>query len=143
MGAKHYDPAQVKVTFGGHVVQGYADGTFVEVARNEQSFSLQVGTDGEGTRSKTNNKSGTVTLTLMQSSQSNDVLSGFSLADELSSAGVFPLSVVDKSGKTIVAAETAWIQKPADVEFSREATSRQWVFETDNLIMNIGGNNPI
>jgi len=140
MAVKTYDPKQVIIIIGGNTMTGFADGTFVIVARNEDGWSLQIGTDGEGTRSKSNNKSGTVTFTLMQSSDSNQILSALAALDELSNAGAVPIMVKDNSGESLYIAETAWIRKYADSEFAREAGPREWVLETDVLVPNIAGN---
>lgn len=140
MAVKTYDPAQVLITFNGFNISGIADGTFVQVARNEDAFTLQVGSGGEGVRSKSNNKSGTVTLTLIQSSDSNEILSGFAAADELSNSGSGPLMIKDNSGNSLYMAESAWVKKVADSEFAKEAGSREWVLETDILNSFVGSN---
>lgn len=57
---KTYDPSQVVATVGGRPLAGFAPGTFIEAERAEDAYSMTVGIDGEGTRSKSNNKSGTV-----------------------------------------------------------------------------------
>ena len=138
--AKTYNPAQVAVVFNGHEVSGYADGSFVTVARDEDGWGLSVGSSGEGVRSKMNNKSGTITVTLIQSSESNTFLSGFAELDELSGGGQGPLLVKDNSGSSLHVCESAWIQKVADAEYAREAGSREWVFRTDNLVSHVGDN---
>lgn len=140
MAVKTYDPNQVSVIVGGKIISGFADGSYINVERNEQMFNLKVGVDGEGTRAKSNNKSGKITLTLMQSSSSNDDLSAFAAADELSNSGAVPVLVKDGSGTTLIAAATAWIQKYSNAEFGKEVLTRQWVLETDELIMLVGGN---
>ena len=137
---KTYDPSQVHIIFGPLILTGYADGTFVNVNRKEDMFSLQIGTSGEGTRSKSNNRSGEVMVQLMQSSDSNAALSELALADEIGNVGVFPLFIKDNSGSSIYTAETAWIVKIPDSEFSREAGPREWKFETDVLVAHVGGN---
>jgi hypothetical protein len=140
MGVKTYDPKQVAVIVGGKILHGFGDGTFIVAERNEQAFNLKVGVDGEGTRAKSNNKSGKVTLTLMQSSGSNDDLSAFAVADELSNSGAVPLLIQDHSGRTLCTALTAWIQKYANAEFAKEVSTRSWVLETDELVIFDGGN---
>lgn len=142
MTLKSYYPDQVMVIAGPILVEGYADGTFVTVEQNEDQFSLQVGTDGEACRSRSNNKSGRVTITLGQWSASNDLLTTLAASDRLSANGdgIVPLAVMDKSGRTLCAAEKAWIVKSPSVEFGREATSREWVFESDSIVMGVGGN---
>ncbi len=140
MGVKKFDPKQVKVIVGTHSVSGYAEGTFIECRRNEDSFNLNVGSDGQGVRIKSSNKSGQFELTLQQSSDSNQVLSALAQTDELTSAGTFPVTVEDLSGTSLYIAETAWIMKPADSAFGIEDNNRVWIFESDNIVMNVGGN---
>jgi len=140
MAVKTYDPSQVALIVGGFNITGFADGSFVTVARNADAFALYVGTDGEGTRAKSNNKSGRITITLAQSSDSNAILSGIASLDELSNNGVVPVLVKDSSGLSLYAAETAWIVKSPDSEFGKELGSREWIIETDNLAMFVAGN---
>ncbi len=140
MSVKTYNPKDVIVTFKGLPLSGFADGTFITASRNNQSWNLSVGSDGEGVRAKSNDKSGTVELTLLQSSASNVALAGVMNADELNGSGVGQLEIIDLSGTTLVSAATAWIQQPADIEFAQEKTDRVWTFETDELFMLHGGN---
>ena len=140
MAVAQFDPKQVTVIFGGKIIQGFMDGTFITAERNEQAFNLKVGVDGSGARAKNNNRSGKVTLTLLQTSGSNDDLSSFAAADELSSTGALPLLIRDASGRTVVSALTAWVQKYANAEFAKEISNRVWVLETDELIMLVAGN---
>lgn len=140
MAVKVYDPAQVHVIFNGILIEGIAKDTFVLAERTNDMFSVMVGADGEGARAKTNDTSGTVTVTLMQSSISNDALSAIAAVDELTGDGVGALLVKDGLGRTILAAESAWIKKIASVEYGSEITNREWVFETDDLQMFVGGN---
>ena len=142
MGVSTYDPAQVAVVFAGIPISGYADGTFLSVEQNEDSFALQVGTDGEACRSKSNNRSGRVTFTLGQWSEANDLLSALHNLDinTPNGDGIGPLLVKDNSGRSIFSAEKAWIVKPPAAGYGREAESREWVVETDNLVQFHGGN---
>lgn len=137
---KTYDPKQVSVIVGGKIMQGFADGTFVMVERDEQAFTKKIGVDGEGTRAKSNNKGGKVTITLMQSSSSNDDLSAIAAADELNNSGVVPILIRDASGRSLYSALTAWVQKQTNGEFAGEVSHREWVIDTDELIMFAGGN---
>lgn len=137
-----YAADQVSIIAGPIIVEGLADGTFVTIEQNEDQFSLQVGTDGDACRSKTNNRSGRITMTLGQWSKTNELFTALHAADVLSPSGdgIVPLVVIDKSGTTLCACEKAWIVKPPSVEFGREATSREWVWETDNVVMGVGAN---
>lgn len=139
---KPYDAKQVLITLGAIPISGFADGSFVKIENNEDAFTLQIGTDGEGTRSRTNNDSATVTFTLMQSSLSNDLLSALHNLDKTlpGGGGIVPLLIKDLSGRSLYLAQTAWIKKRPSAEFGREAGPREWVVETDKLIPFDAGN---
>lgn len=140
MSLKTYDPKQVLVLVGGVPMGGFTDGAFVSVSRDEDSFTKVVGADGETSRSKRNNRSGSMTLTLHQTSPSNDVLSALAIADELSNAGVVPVMVKDSSGRSILFSALGWIRKPADSSFSAEIEDREWVLDLADLDMSVAGN---
>ena len=137
-----YDPDDCTLVAFGIPISGYADGTFISVEFNEDSFSLTVGADGDACRAKTSNKSARMTITLLQSSASNDLLSAVHASDILtpSGDGIGPFMLKDNSGRTLCAAEKAWIVKPPTTAFSREVESREWVLETDAMISHVGGN---
>lgn len=139
MSVKSYNPADVLLIVAGRPISGFADGTFIEIGRDNPSFTSGTGSDGEGWRAKSNDKSGTCTLTLLQTSASNDELSILAALDEASGDGVGPLLLKDKSGRSLYAAETCWLEKPADSEFAREVTDREWVIKTDKMIIFVGG----
>ncbi len=140
MAVKTFNAADVILTIAGIKVSGYADGTFITIGRDNPSFTSGTGSDGEGWRAKSNDKSGTCTLTLLRSSASNDALSALVLLDEASGDGVGTLLLKDLAGTSIYEAATCWIEKPADAEFARDGTNREWVIKTDNLVPFAGGN---
>jgi len=137
---REYNPKEVSMIVAGNIVTGYADGTYLSVERNNPSFNLQIGSDGEAVRAKSNDKSGRITITLQSGSPMNDILSGLWKADELNSGGVFTVLVKDNNGASLHSAETAWIVQVANAEYTREASSREWIIETDNLESLVGGN---
>jgi hypothetical protein len=67
-------------------------------------------------------------------------MSGIALLDDASNAGVLPFLMKDLNGTTLVTAENAWILKVPNVEYTRDATSRVWILQTNLLIVNLGGN---
>lgn len=137
--AKTFDPKAVSLIVGGHIVGGFADGTFVSVERNNDSYSRVGGADGEQTRARSNDKSGRFTFTLLQSSTSNSVLQGFQIADEVGNSGQVPVMVKDGNGSELVVAAAAWVVKPANVEHGKEVSNREWVLETGNVDFFGGG----
>ena len=136
-----YDPKSVIMTLGAIPISGLADGTFVTVENNEDAFALQIGADGEGTRSRTNNDSAKITLTLTQASASNDALSALHELDKAfpGGAGVVPFFLRDLLGTASFFAQSAWISKRPKAEFGIDAGTREWVIETDKLVPFDGG----
>lgn len=140
MPAKQYDPKNISIIVGGIAIGGFTDGTFINVERNEDMWTLKVGVDGIGTRSKTNNKSGKYTITLHQSSPSNDYLSALAVTDENTNAGAVPILMRDNLGTTLCTSLTAWVKKIPNAEDGKEVANRAWVMETDQIDMFVGGN---
>jgi hypothetical protein len=140
MAVKSYNPKKVLVSWGEVLFSGFADGEFINAARNNQSVNLAVGSTGAGARAISNDKSGTITVTLLQSSLTNAQLSAAAIADEAGlDGGVKPFLIKDLSGVDLVKAETAWLQQPAAAPYAREISNREWVFETDALEILVGG----
>lgn len=140
---KVYDADQVSISVAGVPVEkGYADGEFLRVEQEADDFLDVVGTDGEVTRSKSNDRRATVTILLHQSAEANDLLSALSNLDRNTpnGAGVGPLLVRDRGGRAIYTAEKCWISRPPDVSFDRQATSREWTLRAADLIRTDGGN---
>lgn len=136
-----YDFSQVSVIVGGFAMTGFADGSSVTVERDEDAFTLSVGSDGEAARSKSNNFAGKITIKLMQTSPSNDVLSAFAKADELSNSGVIPSMVKDNLGRSLHMAENSWVERMPSSDYARESGTREWVMRTNHLENFVGGTN--
>ena len=135
MPVKTYDPSNVSMFFNTIEMQGFAQDAAISLEHDEEDFTLVTGVDGEGTRSKTSIKSATITVSLMQSSLVNDLLSAHRLLDINTPGGIGGKSLIikDNSGTTLFACETAWIQKPPTADLNREATTREWIFRTDRV----------
>ncbi len=136
MGFKVYDADQVRISIAGiPIAGGYADGEFCRIERETEAFTDVVGTDGEVTRSKTKDNRATVTVLLMQTSDSNLLLSALHNTDKLTSggAGVGPLLIEDGNGITLHEAAQCWIQNSPDVSYDREPTAREWIIRCANL----------
>lgn len=125
-----YSPQQVVVLVSGVPMSGFADGTFVEIAPSSDLSSMQVGADGEVARSISSNKTCTVTITLQQTSPSNDVLSGMIEIDSLTGGVLFPISVLDLRGRTVFLASQCWINKRPTLTFGQEVSDRSWELTT-------------
>jgi len=143
MGFKIYDANEVTVNVAGLPIEsGFDDGEFLRIEQEADDFIDKAGTDGEVTRSKTNDRRATVTIILMQSSDGNALLSGLNNIDRLAGngAGVGPLLVRDRQGTALYAAAECWISKPPNVSFDREPTAREWTLRVASLERFDGGN---
>ena len=139
---KIYDADQVSITFGGVLIEsGYADGQFLSIEWDNPQFSDVAGTDGEVTRSKSNDRRATITVSLMQTSDGNAQLAAIAARDRLepNGAGVAALQVNDRNGNSLYEAAAAWISQTPNVTFDREATQRDWTIRCENLIDTTGG----
>lgn len=135
-----YDPKQVIVTFGPVIVTGYAEGTFVQITRSGDLFEKVRGADGGIDRVNKNANDYAVALTIKQTSPTNAELSAIGAADQISNAGVFPLTIKDLNGTTLFFAPQAWIAKDPDDEFSDSLSSREWRLDTGIGAKLTGGN---
>jgi hypothetical protein len=130
-----YDADQVTVALGPIMLQGFQDGEGVTIEQAAETFTAVVGMDGQVTRSKTLNRMATITIKLMQSSTANDLLSALHILDRdaPNGAGVVPLYIRDRNGRSLYTAAQAWISAPPSVTYDREATSREWVIQVARL----------
>ena len=135
-----YDPKQVIITFGVAVLTGYAEGTFVKIARSGNAFDKRKGADGTVDRVNKNANDFGVSITLMQTAPVNAVLSALLAADQISNVGVLPLVIKDLNGTTLFTAAQAWIEKDPDDEFADGLGNREWKFATGPGAKLTGGN---
>ena len=143
MGLKVYDADQVSISLAGIPIDsGFADGEFLRIEQEGDDFTDVVGTDGEVSRSKTKDRRATITILLMQTSDANVLLSGLNNLDRLApnGAGVGTLLVRDRQGTSLYRSDECWIQKPPDVSFDRESTTREWTLRCADLQRLDGGN---
>lgn len=136
---KNYDPDGVLVVFNKIPVFGFAPGTFVRVERDEDTFSEVAGAGGDVVRIRNRNRMGTVTITLLQSSPSNDLLSANMVADEATGVAYGEVMVKELNGTTVAGGANAWVKKPPGIEFGAEASNREWVIKVADLGIFVGG----
>jgi regulator of RNase E activity RraA len=137
-----YEPNQIVFIFGGaDITEGLADGQFIQIVQPTDFAQTVVGTDGEVVRSRSNDYRAQITLSLLQTSEANDILSAAYNADRTSSNGVVvAIAIRDAgNGRQLYAASEAWIGKAPDVTFDRTATARQWRIDCANLARFDGG----
>jgi hypothetical protein len=130
MTTKTYDPLRNVLTIGDIQAQGFADGTSITI-NTPPGFSKKVGIDGEVTRTRLHDRSGTLTLVLMQTSATNQELSALYDQDRrrVNGGGVVPLQFTDLDGATLFESAKSWIADDPDFGVDLEAQTRTWVIE--------------
>ncbi len=139
MATRTFDPAEVSVIIGGFSIGGFADSTTaIEIVKDDDLVNLTQGTDGDSIFVVTRKTSGTLTVRLLQSSASNEVLSGIANAIELGAAVPVPILVNDNTGSSIYAAAKAMPIKIPDSAFGNENNDREWSFRCADLRAFVG-----
>jgi hypothetical protein len=136
-GLKRYDAAQVTLVFMGLLIDsGFAEGEFLTIEQSAPDYEVVVGTDGEVSRSRTNNRHAVIKVKLMQTSDGNSFLTALSNAGLLAHNGadIGPMLVRDRvSGVATWTATKCWIAKPPDVSFDNKVTMREWELQCADL----------
>lgn len=134
----NYDPNQVYCYFNNILVTGFEVGTLIKVSRTKDSFTYKSDISGTGTRTKTNDYSGTIEWTLTQKSGSNEFLSTVAIIDEQTGGGTGVLMIKDSLGADLVICQSCWIMKMPDIEFHAESGVRVWRLQSDKIVWNLG-----
>lgn len=125
-----YDCRKVIVTFGTHMVTGYAEDSFVSIEPAGEGISTVVGCDGEIARSMDPDKTANIKLTLLQTSDSNQYFNKIQKLDNATGMGLMPLMITDLRGMTLFHADEAWIVKQAPVNYGKATQNREWEIRT-------------
>lgn len=137
---RKYDPSQNKITLGGQDITGYAEGTFIEIERDEDGFTTTVGSLGDVVRTRNLSRVAKVTLTLMAQAPANDILDQISQDDEDTGDNVKSFQMKDLNANVRCDGPEAWVMKKPKVERAKEAGTVQWVLCVANCEIRAGGN---
>ena len=99
------------------------------------------GLDGNVVRARSINRSGTITLTLQQTSTSNSILQLYLDSDEAVGDGATYMAVRDWFGNDGVRATYAWIRKPPTLVYSTGIEAREWIIDCQGLYLSAAGAN--
>ena len=139
-GVKTYNPKDVVVIFGTERLTGFSEDDMITIKPVGDGITAYYGADGEVGRSIDANNCLEVTITLAQTSASNDVLTRQYLLDKETGGGLAPLSIKDLSGATIAQSSQAWVSNLPEVKFGKAIDSNEWTILTGQASTYIGGN---
>lgn len=124
----------------------FMEDTFVAVEHTADSWTTYNGVDSDkagSTRVHNSSKAGTITVSLQQTSPSNDVLQAIFDRDNTQYDGVFSIIVKDGSGRSIHHAKEAYIGKRPTQTFGSGMNGIEWVIMSGDLAKSIGGNSKV
>ena len=137
----NYCPESVNCLIGGIIpVEGFVDGTFISVDKDEMPYSSIRMPDGTVARKKNNSQTYTITITLHNGAETNNLLTKMWQIDELTDRGKFPLLIKDQSGSDLLFSTESWIEGIPSMTKSNAIDSRVWVIKSAYAVINIGGN---
>jgi hypothetical protein len=137
--AKH-NPKKIVVIWRGILFGGFMDGSFVKVTPQEDAATKHVGADGKATVCLNPNKGADVSVTLTQSSPTNDILSSLVPDADSNSLPSGEFVMKDLNGTTICHAEIAWLKRAPETGFGQEVEGREWMLDCEAMTIHVGGN---
>lgn len=138
---KTYAATEIALYVGGiSIDSGRADGDFLQIAQGEDRWKVKVGADGELVRSLIMNTYAVLTVTLLQTSIGNRILSGIHIIDvSTKGGGAVPVAAKDNLGLDIFASIAGWIVKMPDSTYGMEAGTTQWMIGCHEPKRFVGG----
>lgn len=127
---KTYNPKEVTVALGNHIVTGFADDSFVTIDPNGDRVTKKVGCDGEVVRNISPDDTYIVKLSLLQTSDTNKYLQEMHELDMKKGEGTYPILVKDLKGGLVFSCDSAWAKGPASRGYGKEAGNREWELHT-------------
>lgn len=139
-----YAPERVSVSWGGIFITGFAEDEFINCTPNANATETVVGAQGDVALTKIANRTGTVTLTLLQNADANIYLSNIYLAQQLGDTDVISanLTIRDPSGSTLWDCRDCHIETAASVSLSSGQNAKTWTFFCKSM-MAVGANSDL
>lgn len=133
-----YSPKDVILTVGGYQLTGWQS---ISVSRSVKGFTVIRGIRGKNTRVKNVDTSATITLSLLQTAQGNDVLSYIHELDLEEGTARISLLLKDRSGRSVFSSNEAFITGYPTATFSGQFEYRNWeIFAQSTGTYTVGGN---
>lgn len=132
-----YTPAHVTLTFAGHVVEGWEN---ITVRRNVQGFRHIQGIRGSGTRVRVKDSSAQLQIEVVQTSNTNTILSQIHQLDLSQGTGRLELMLRDPDGDYVFQSNTGYVAGYPESGFSGDIQTRTWTINCQSSQLFVGGN---
>lgn len=137
---KSYSFNNVIMLVQGQEITGWPEGEDVILCeRLEDSASHIVGVDGKMTLAISADRSGTITFKLLQSSESNALLTLMITSQENGAFIPVFVQIKNTEGGEFISATQGYITKPAGIGFGQNPNETEWVIVAERLdFINLG-----
>lgn len=133
-----FNPSSTTLLLSNHKVHGITE---IAVKKNSTTFEIVKGIRGKNTRRRNRDSSCVISVSLIQTSTSNDVLSEIVALDKEQGTGQITLLLKDISGSTLIKSDNAFIEDYPEATFQENISMRTWniyCLSTSEYV--IGGN---
>lgn len=123
-------------------LDGFSDGSFIEIIRNSPDFTPVPAIRGRNSRIHNRDKSGSIQFRLLQTSPDNDILSKIVQYDVMNQTGRLNVIVKDTGGTTSIQFLDCYLEGIPNMAFSgQELKPREWRINFSYLAaQHLGGN---
>lgn len=125
-GVYTYDPKQIKIALGNHVVSGVAEDSFVTIDPHGDGFQVKVGCYGDVNRAIPTDRCQTLKISLLQNSESNAFLEAMHEKDREDGTGYFSILIKDLMGNETFSSDYVFVNDYASKGYGKETTNREW-----------------
>jgi hypothetical protein len=123
---------------GQKVDSGRGQDTFLTIAQQEDSVTYSVGLDREGVFNFIPGRPVLVTLTLMQTSTANALLTELHNASDAAGGLLYPCAGQDSRGTSKIVSDACAITKLPDEGFGKESGTVDWAIIVHNPLRTVG-----
>lgn len=123
MEVKTYSPADVHMTFGGVVVEGWES---IRIVYSQPYFKIVKGIRNKNTRVRDRNSSATIEIVLSQSSDTNYILDAIAEQDRFYGTGRLEIMIKDRNGTEVFYTSEGFVEAPADRGYEADLVTRTW-----------------
>lgn len=138
-----YSPTDVKITLAGVSIEGFSSDNVVSISRESPLHSQKMAMDGSVCITRQRYSPWKVKISLAQSSESNDFLSGLVKLiqeNDIPIMEYLPLIIKDNSGTSFFFAKDVWVSELPTFDYGQSLNTREWELTCNDVEYNIGGN---
>jgi len=137
---KAYSFNNVIMLVQGQEITGWPKGDdAIMCERFEDSGQHIIGVDGKMTLSISNDRSGSITFKLMQTSESNALLTALITSQENGAFVPVFIQIKNTQGGELISGTQGYITKPAKQTFGQNANETEWIITVERLdLINTG-----